>query len=145
MEKLKKPKHRSKVRQFYSEFNSNSSSSSPSSSVSENGDPQVFTFGHVEAPKLYKRTAIDAGWNSPGSHYSPQPPLMSPTRLNENQDITEFALDKHYQRKINDLKRNIIRYIFYSFKEKTNFSIQNFIRYVFLKKCKKNSGFIPKT
>ena len=105
MEKLKKPKHRSKVRQFYSEFNSNSSSSSPSSSVSENDDPQFFTFGHVGAPKLYKRTAIDAGWNSPGSHYSPQPPLMSPTRLNENQDITEFALDKHYQRKINDLKR----------------------------------------
>ena len=59
-------------------------------------------YSHVEAPKLYKRTA-DAGWNSPGSHYSPQP-LMSP-RLNENQDITEFALDKHYQRKINDLKR----------------------------------------
>ena len=113
MEKLKKPKHRSKVRQFYSEFNSNSSSSSPSSSVSENGDPQVFTFGHVEAPKLYKRTAIDAGWNSPGSHYSPQP-LMSP-RLNENQDITEFALDKHYQRKINDLKRTTQIYHYYIF------------------------------
>ena len=130
MEKLKKPKHRSKVKQFYSEFNSNSSSPS---SVSENDDPQFFTFGHVEAPKLYKRN-VDAGWNSPGSHYSPQP-LMSP-RLNENQDITEFALDKHYQRKINDLKRNIIRYIFYSFKEKTNFSIQNSIRYIFLTKCK---------
>ena len=42
MEKLKKPKHRSKVKQFYSEFNS--SSSSPSS-VSENDDPQFFTFG----------------------------------------------------------------------------------------------------
>ena len=117
MEKLKKPKHRSKVKQFYSEFNSNSSS--PSSVSENNDDPQFFTFGHVEAPKLYKRN-VDAGWNSPGSHYSPQP-LMSP-RLNENQDITEFALDKHYQRKINDLKRTYyytdipLLHIFYTLK-----------------------------
>ena len=114
MEAIKKKSYRSKVRQFYSEFNSNSSSSETSEV-----DSEYFKFEEVHAPKITKRTD---GWSSPGSQYS-QRPILSPTNFNESQDTKELALDKHFQRKINDLKRkygpvffNILS-LFYHFKE----------------------------
>ena len=103
MEALKQPKHKSKVKQFYSEYNSDISAETSESSDSE---ADFFKFGvPVQAPKVTRKSHFD-DTNSQGSGYSQQPPL-SPSYVT-SQNLQEQALDRHYQRKINDLQRNTL-------------------------------------
>lgn len=99
MEALKQPKHKSKVKQFYSEYNSDISETSESS----DSEADFFKFGiPVQAPKISRKSHYD-DTNSQGSGYSQQLPSYD-----TSQNLQEQALDRHYQRKINDLQRNTL-------------------------------------
>lgn len=122
----KKPKHRSKVRQFYSDFNSDESSNSPkSSSESENeyAIAQVFTFDK-EAKTLKVTETRTPKSRSPRSARSPvrgqtlsnSEPNVSRSRplsyfdppkspaLSPNQVLKDEALGIIFQKKIKDLQ-----------------------------------------
>ena len=102
MEALKQPKHKSKVKQFYSEYNSDISETSESS----DSEVDFFKFGvHVQAPKVTRKSHYD-DTNSQGSGYSQQ--LPSTPNYDTSHNLQEQALDRHYQRKINDLQRNTL-------------------------------------
>ena len=102
MEALKQPKHKSKVKQFYSEYNSDISETSESS----DSEADFFKFGiPVQAPKISRKSHYD-DTNSQGSGYSQQ--LPSTPSYDTSHNLQEQALDRHYQRKINDLQRNTL-------------------------------------
>ena len=118
--------YKSRVKQFYSDFNSDESSDSKNSS-SDDGGASVFTFNRARAPKLrpdpeslsqqdlgslassspgYSYGAQGFGGQiSPGSYSSYSRLPVSPG-LSKNQDVKDVALDLVYQRKIRDLKSN---------------------------------------
>ena len=124
----KKRKHRSKVRQFYSDFNSDESSNSPKSSSSESENEyaiaQVFTFDkeaktlkvtetktpRPRSPRSAKspvrgQTALsnsepNVSRSRPLSHFeTPKSPGLSP-----NQGLKDEALGIIFQKKIKDLQ-----------------------------------------
>lgn len=108
--KHRKRNHKSKVKQFYSDFNSESSSSSSSS---EDEGPTVFTFNRATAPKLRPDPSVASSlrslsptFSSTYSFGSSSKPILSPG-LSRNQDIKDVALDMVYQRKIKDLQSTI--------------------------------------
>ena len=92
MESLKTLRTISKVRQFYSEFGSSPESTSEESSA------RFFVF---DEPAFSKRSEVSSN-TSYGSYSSP---LVSPGLGTRNQDIRDAALEAHYKRKIQDLKR----------------------------------------
>ena len=104
MEALKQPKHKSKVKQFYSEYNSDISETSESS----DSEADFFKFGiPVQAPKISRKSHYD-DTNSQGSGYSQRQQLPSTPSYDTSHNLQEQALDRHYQRKINDLQRNTL-------------------------------------
>ena len=109
MDSLKTHKKKSRVKQFYSDFNSDSSTSSSS----EDEGPQVFTFQkRPRAPVLRPNTPDSPvqNWSSNTSSYSfgaRSRAILSPG-LSRNQDIKDAALDSVFKRRIDDLKSSDI-------------------------------------
>ena len=109
-----------KVQRFYSEFNSDISSSS--SSLSSNSNENVFTFDNkrIQNSSVYDKLSHKAKETTIGSDMSPKAvdkkkiaaadtliPSLSPG-LSSNQDLKDKALDIIYQKKIKELKSNIL-------------------------------------
>ncbi len=122
--------HKSRVQQFYSEFQSSSPSSSSRSSSSSSSSsssrspspfgglpsvdpqPRVFTFEHVKAPRTPQNGSVSTNGSSrrtprsrsqSGSGPRHRRPLKSPG-VTRNQQLKDEALSIVYQNKIKDLR-----------------------------------------
>ena len=127
-------KTKSKVQQFYSEFNSSTSSSAPpsrSSSLSSENDAEVrvFTFENIHSPRSPSReptTASDANGATTPNPTSRAKSRSRPTTpgVTKNQRIKDEALSIVYQNKIKDLRSNLMEGVltraYHSFRLPTN-------------------------
>ena len=96
MDSLKSTKSfRSRIKQFYSDYNSSLSSSSDSSI--DGSSQNFFTFDVPQAPKIRPQNGAQE------LYYAPP---VSPG-LSRNQDLKDAALDLVYSRKIKDLQSKV--------------------------------------